>query len=454
MPILKVSRRSVSRPSVFRCPLPCQCQRRSKHPQHKHQRPPSCLPKNVFPSHISKPGHVLASQKRQNSGHRPVNCFLANVSVFKPQVSTFNQDFELSKLSVPPLSFHNIIRLLLSFHRIFSLPLRRHPVSKGPQPPTEGKATSPSEEIVTPPVKMVIITPLMVAVNPEVQLRAFEPGTERTFSSEEENSQLLNAFLKSCDGTASIHLVPAKAVSLKAPNPIILTIPLNITKKILRSLLTSPIPLILHHDTFTTSADHRTFVQPNVLQVCKVFHNVGIPILYGENTLTTSSPSTSFDFDEHLLFLPASKRQMITNVKLEIDWADQLWAKFPLVARALGELKGLQKLEIVIVKKEKMVEEKQTALIEKNTNLKIMITYDKISPGKHRTVRQRAPTTDSADGRVKRDGSVAEVMLKAEMKMLRDLVTGFKGLKDFRLVGFRHEVFAWCLQEHVRIGNH
>ena len=301
---------------------------------------------------------------------------------------------------------------------------------------------------------MTITTPLLVFGNPQLQPRTSETENERTISSEKGNSQLLDAFLKSCNATASNHLVAANAVPLQAFDSKILTIPLNIIKKILRSLLTSLYPLILHHSNFTTSADYHTYVQPNVLQVCKVFHNIGVPILYGENTLTTCSPATSFDFDEHLQSLPGSKRQMITSVKLDIDWADELWAKFPLVARALGELKGLQKLEIIIGEKERVVEEKRSALIEKDVNLKLMITYGQTSPSKHRTIPQRAPVTHPRDGRVKREGSVADLMLKAEMKMLRDLVTGFKGLKEFRLVGFRHEVFAWCLEEHVRIAKH
>ena len=145
---------------------------------------------------------------------------------------------------------------------------------------------------------------------------------------------------------------------------------------------------------------------------------------------------------------------MITSAKLEIDWADELWAKFPLVARALGELKALLKLELIIVEKEKVEQKGPTALIEKDANLKIMIAYNQTSLGKDKSVRQRAPATNRANGRVKREGPVADAMLKAEMKMLRDLVTGFKGLKEFRLMGFRHEVFAWCLEEHVRMKNH
>ena len=124
------------------------------------------------------------------------------------------------------------------------------------------------------------------------------------------------------------------------------------------------------------------------------------------------------------------------------------------MARALAELKALLKLELIIVEKKKVEQKKPAALVEKDANLKIMIAYGQISPDKDKVVRQRAPATDRADGRVKREGQVAEAMLKAEMKMLRDLVTGIKGLKEFRLIGFRHEVFAWCLEEHVWIKNH
>ena len=145
---------------------------------------------------------------------------------------------------------------------------------------------------------------------------------------------------------------------------------------------------------------------------------------------------------------------MITNVKLEIDWADQLWAKFPLVARALGELRSLQKLEIAIVEKEKTVEQKQAGLIADVPNRSTMITHGHISHSKHSTAHHRSSATHRTDVRMKREGPVADAMLKAEMKMLHDLVTGIKGLKIFRLTGFRHEVFAWCLEERVRVGSY
>ena len=142
---------------------------------------------------------------------------------------------------------------------------------------------------------------------------------------------------------------------------------------------------------------------------------------------------------------------MITNVKLEIDWADQLWAKFPLVARALGELKSLQKLEIAIVEKEKTVE--QEHVLTEDANRKTPITAGQLSYSKNSIAHHCSSATDRTNVRMKREGQVAGAMLKAEMKMLHDLVTGIKGLKDFRLTGFRHEVFAWCLEERVRIGN-
>ena len=299
---------------------------------------------------------------------------------------------------------------------------------------------------------MAIITPSMVVVHPLLQRRTLEMQTKQTVSSKEENSQLLNAFLESGTRTAPTHLASVNAAPFNAPNSTILTLPLNIIKKILRNLLTSPSPLILQRDTINLANGYRTYVDPNVFLVCKIFHNTGVPILYGENTLTAPSPTTSFDFDGHILSLPGSKRQMITNVKLEIDWADQLWAKFPLVARALGELRSLQKLEIAIVEKEKTVEQKGTVFL-KDANRKTMITHDQISHSKHGTAHHCSSATDRTNVRMKREGPVADAMLKAEMKMLHDLVTGIKGLKDFRLTGFRHQVFAWCLEERVRIGS-
>ena len=329
-------------------------------------------------------------------------------------------------------------------------------MSESTQPSGKSKTTSFSGKVAASTFDMAVTASMIKLLNPQVRSCTLNPEIEHTISPEEEtNSQLLDSFLDSCKETTPTHLAPAKTVALSFSKSTVLNLPLNIVKRILRNILTSPKPLILQPDFFTTPQEYRTNVEPNVLQVCKMFHNVGVPILYGENTLTTSSPATSFDFEEHLLSLPGSTRQIITNVKLEIDWADRLWAKFPLVGRALGELKRLRSLEIVIVEKGMMVEEKnRTVVIDKDATLEIIITYGQNPSRRTRTPPQRAAAIDRADGRVKREGPIADAMLKAEMKMLKDLVTGIKGLKHFRLIGFRHEVFAWCLEEHVRIGNH
>ena len=55
---------------------------------------------------------------------------------------------------------------------------------------------------------------------------------------------------------------------------------------------------------------------------------------------------------------------------------------------------------------------------------------------------------------MKREGPLADTMLKAEKKMFKDLVSGIKGLKYFGLVGFRDQVFARSLEEYVRVGKH
>ena len=286
----------------------------------------------------------------------------------------------------------------------------------------------------------------MVNITHHVQTR-----TQQT----EINSHILDAFLKNCTVTTPPHLIPANSIPSRTSNPTILALPLPTMKKILRNLLTSPSPLILNHDPVTPSHQHRTHLHPNILQVSKAFHDLGLPILYGENTLTTSSPSTSFDFDKHLFSLPGSNRQLVTHVKLEIDWAERLWVKFPLVARALGELKGLARLEIVIVERERGKGD-WTKVIGEDAGLEILISY-----GHHHRALwgdvngaacQRPSTINIADRRAqKKGGVVAAAMLQAEMNSLADLVTGIKGLKYFRLSGFRHRGFARCLEEYVHV---
>lgn len=154
-----------------------------------------------------------------------------------------------------------------------------------------------------------------------------------------------------------------------------------------------------------------------------MIHNAALPILYGENTITASSPSTSYEFDAQLAALPGKQRQCIRYIRLEIDWGDQLWAKFPLVARYLGEIRGLKVLEIVILEREESDEDVGMAVE---------------GPGV---------------GGWKRDGVAAKTMLKAEKRMFMNLIKGLQALQKFRLVGFRDKDFARRLEEWVEGGK-
>ena len=144
---------------------------------------------------------------------------------------------------------------------------------------------------------------------------------------------------------------------------------------------------------------------------------------------------------------------MIRNVMLEIDWADELWAHFPLVARALGELKALRRLELVFVERGPMTEIR-TMGIDRDVNLDIRLMYDQHSLSEKGRHQCRHATAERADWRGKREGARADAMLKAERKMLEDLVGGIKGLRWFRLIGYRDPIFSERLEECVRVGKH
>jgi len=153
----------------------------------------------------------------------------------------------------------------------------------------------------------------------------------------------------------AIYTIHAGNITIKNPPPPMPApglqhLPLSILTRILRPLLTSPTPLILHPDAHTPPT-YRTHLHPSILHTARLFHHLGTPLLYGANTLTTSTPYTSRSFDTHLLALPGPYRQLIKSIKLEIAWADELWAKFPLIARVVGEIVGLKKLEIVVTKR-------------------------------------------------------------------------------------------------------
>lgn len=199
--------------------------------------------------------------------------------------------------------------------------------------------------------------------------------------------------------------IPAKDVRPLMPTSNIQNLPISILTRILGHLLVSDRPVVLEAKGLYPN-NHCSHLRPEVLVSCRLFYHVGMPLLYGSNTITTSTPTSSKDFDKHLLKLPGRYRQLIQHVRLQVDWGDELWAKFPLIARVLGEIVGLKSLEIRIL------------------------------------------------GPLQRQGPSAVAMLKAEEKCLADLVLGdLKALKVFKLEGFSNKAFTKTLETYISSGR-
>lgn len=223
-----------------------------------------------------------------------------------------------------------------------------------------------------------------------------------------DNSQLLENFFRAC----TVHVCQHPLINLTDHTmPLHLDkVPLEVLQKCFRLLfVVYDQALILCPDNSTPPA-YRTRLQPSLLRVCRRFYQIGLPLLYGENTITASSPATSIDFDTHLSSLPGKNRQLITKIVLRIDWASQLWARFPLIARQIAELKSLRRLEIIIT----------------DGNENKLVPYP-------------------------RDGPYGTVMLKLEKKVFRELIAGLKGLRSFKLEGFPDDEFAKALENMVNI---
>ena len=202
------------------------------------------------------------------------------------------------------------------------------------------------------------------------------------------------------------------------PEAHLLSLPIQVLRRILSELLVSPSRLLLQRDTSTPST-YRGSVATNTLLVNHQLYDTSLPILYGSNTFSTSSPATSYNFDIHLSSVPGRNRCLIRNIALDIDWGRQLWMKFPLIAMRLGELRGLKSLRLHFVDKQNPDEDIQ------------------LQGGGRGTTRRR-------------EGHVALVMLNTEKKMLEELVKGMKALRIFRLEGFEDAEFARRLEAGVR----
>ena len=177
--------------------------------------------------------------------------------------------------------------------------------------------------------------------------------------------------------------------------------------------------------------------------MCRLYYQIGKPILYGKNTFTTSSPSTSQDFDEHLADIPDKNRRLITRVALEIDWGDELWRRFPLVANSLAQL-PLQRLTIVLIHGEAAESRKEPAGSKGvMTNGSMSVGYVE---GKGTTKGEEAAIELEGSGAFKREGAMATITLSVEKRMMRDLVGGLTSSREFRLEGFEDENFAQRLK--------
>ncbi|KAI4220461.1 MAG: hypothetical protein L6R36_007607 [Xanthoria steineri] len=202
------------------------------------------------------------------------------------------------------------------------------------------------------------------------------------------------------------------------PKAHLLSLPTQVLRRILSELLVSPSRLLLERDTSTLST-YSSSVATNTLLVNHQLYHTSLPILYGSNTFSTSSPATSYNFDVHLSRVPGRNRWLIRNIALDIDWGRQLWMKFPLLAMRLGELRGLKSLRLHFVDKQNPDEDIQ------------------LHGGPKGTTRRR-------------EGHVASMMLNTEKKMLEEMVKGMKALRVFRLEGFEDAEFARRLEAGVR----
>ncbi|KAL8919168.1 MAG: hypothetical protein Q9208_006928 [Pyrenodesmia sp. 3 TL-2023] len=235
-------------------------------------------------------------------------------------------------------------------------------------------------------------------------------------------NRLVIASPKPPNNTSTSSLVPSQ-------DPHLLSLPSSCLKVILTHLLTSPDFLILHRDS-STPATYSTNLTTAVLLLNRHIYHTALPILYGRNTFTASTAATSYDFDAHVLNLPGRLRGMIKNVELQINWGERLWMKLPLLAARLQELKGLKSLKLHVVVNHELENRKEA--------------------DSEVTRQGKGGAKEMA---IKREGQAAEAMLKAEKKVLRELVLGLKGLRVFELNGFVEGEFARSLEVWVKDGR-
>jgi len=252
------------------------------------------------------------------------------------------------------------------------------------------------------------------------------PTRPSSISGKEEAHRCIQEQFRACTS----YLVSDPEAALKSLQA--RTIPLPIITHILSYLLIFSQPLVLDRNASSNQGhnnnnnNNSNINSLSVLRACRLFYHIGMPLLYGMNIITSSSPATSYDFDAHLANIPVKNRHLIMNVKLEIKWANELWKKFPLIALQLGQL-PLRKLIIILSYKDTQLQPRQSALSDRDANPQLVISGKDVKGFEQKCM-------------------IAEAKLKAEKKILKTLVKDFRTLQVFRLEGFRDQAFADMLQ--------
>ena len=206
-----------------------------------------------------------------------------------------------------------------------------------------------------------------------------------------------------------------------------LNLPLTTTHKILHKVL---IPDHSHLQIIpVTSKEVQSFRKTirdlSVFRTCRLLQYASKSLYFGENIFITSSPSTSSERRNGIRYLSGEVRTLITKLSLKLDWADELWIRFPLVASSLLLLVRLSWLEIYFVRTHVSLVDEGNFTLNKEESQEI--------------------TRRDARG-FAREGEMAQIILKAEKKMFTDVVLRLKALKMIRLVGFADEDFARKLE--------
>ena len=230
------------------------------------------------------------------------------------------------------------------------------------------------------------------------------------------------------DSNRTMAVPPIYSLGAPLPSDSLSRLPTEVLRRILHFLLSSNHPVILGIDD-EWPIDYSSGMTPSVLRCSQYIYTVGIEVLYGRNTFTTSSAATSAEFDKQILRLPSGILRLLRHIKLEIDWIDELWSKLPLLASALGRMQGLRSLEITITSK-----------------------AQKIVTGA-RTEGLASRPMESRGAHIRVQGQMHEAILKAEKRVLKNLVLELRALRIFRLRGFIDRQFATELENWVANGR-